>query len=146
MRRAMLLLVAIGTVAGCGQSMSTASRSPAAVGSQGEAVASSASPTTASSASAVASASPSGPAPDVVTDTQAPQNLLHVVTLSGGVVGAVPVSINSSGRAGVGPHHIWVTDNHSLTSYGASGTKLATDAFSDAGFSSMPASSADGSH
>lgn len=108
------------------------------MGSQGEAVA--------SSASAVASASPSGPAPDVVTDTQAPQNLLHVVTLSGGVVGAVPVSINSSGRAGVGPHHIWVTDNHSLTFYGASGTKLATDAFSDAGFSSMPAFSADGSH
>jgi hypothetical protein len=138
MRRAMLLLIAMGTVAGCGQSISTASRGPASGASQGE--------TTVSSASPVASASPSGPAPDVVTHTQAPQNLLHVVGLTGGVVGSVPLSINSSGRTGVGPHHLWVTDNHSLTFYGASGTKLATDAFSDAGFSSMPVFAADGSH
>lgn len=135
MRRGMLLLIAMGTVAGCGQSLSTASRGPASGASRG-----------ATTASPGASASPSGPAPDVVTHTQAPQNLLHVVGLTGGVVGTVPLSINSSGRAGVGPHHLWVTDNHSLTLYGASGTKLATDAFSDAGFSSMPAFSADGSH
>jgi hypothetical protein len=81
-----------------------------------------------------------------VTRTQPPQTLLHVVDLSGKVVGAVPVSGDGSGNAGVGPHHVWVAENHSLTFYGASGAKLAADAFSDASFSSSPVFSADGSH
>ncbi|MDQ6847004.1 MAG: hypothetical protein M3019_05400 [Candidatus Dormibacteraeota bacterium] len=69
-----------------------------------------------------------------------------MVNLSGEVVGTVPTPTDGSGNSGVGLHHVWVADGHSLTFYGASGTKLATDAFSDAPFSSPPVFSADGSH
>jgi hypothetical protein len=138
MRRALLLLITMGALAGCGQSNATTSRSAAGGSSHSD--------TSTSSANPGATASPTGTSPDVVTRAQPPQGLLHVVNLSGEVVGTVSTPSDGSADSGVGPHHIWVTEDHSLTFYGASGAKLATDAFSDAPFSSAPVFSADGSH
>ncbi len=138
MRRALVLLVTVGALTGCGRSSPGAS--PTTTGGM--------SPSGASTSSATSEATPSspGPPPDAVTRALTPQAPIHVVNLSGEVVGTVPVPTDGSATSGVGRHHLWVAEGKSLAFYGAGGAKLATDAFSDAGFSSPPVFSADGSH